>query len=169
MDIQLTRGMVAIVDECDSDLAQGTWHAGGEDRCRYACMQVGRKGAKQRLRMHRVIMERMLGRMLNPGELVDHVDRDTLNNVRSNLRIASNSQNLSNRGRQANNRSGYKGVHKKRGRWAAGICHMGRRVHVGHFDTPHEAYVAYRAKELELKGEFADSWTCDACDGSGVV
>lgn len=50
---------------------------------------------KGRVREHRLVMEQQLGRYLEPGEVVDHIDGNTSNNAPSNLRLfASNAEHL---------------------------------------------------------------------------
>lgn len=47
------------------------------------------------VRQHRLVMERQLGRLLLPGEVVDHVNRDTSDNRPENLRLfPSNAEHL---------------------------------------------------------------------------
>lgn len=90
---------------------------------------------------------------------IDHVDGDGLNNSLSNLREATVSENLRNRGKQANNKSGYKGVswEKKYSKWKAQITVHGCRRHVGYYATREDAHAAYiKAAEL-LHGEFRRS------------
>jgi hypothetical protein len=104
--------------------------------------------------MHRVIAARM---GLDLSEIIDHMDGNGLNNSRSNLRAATNAQNLQNRGKQKNNTSGIKGVSwdKARSKWAAEIRSQGKRYHLGRFDTKEEAAEAYRKAAKKLHKEFA--------------
>jgi hypothetical protein len=103
--------------------------------------------------LHRWVMglERRDPRML------DHRDRDTLNNQRCNLRFATRSQNMCNRGQQSHSRQPYKGVERLRsGRYRARITLDGKRIGLpGTFDTPEEAFEQYKKAALELHGEFA--------------
>ena len=100
------------------------------------------------------------------GMLVDHVNGDTLDNRRSNLRVCSKGENGRNRKvASKNNTSGFKGVScRKKGPdminewsrpWQAYINHDKKRHHLGMFATAEEAARAYDAKALELHGEFA--------------
>ncbi len=102
-------------------------------------------------------MERVLKRRLEPQEQVDHINRDSLDNRRKNLRLATNVQNGQNRSKQRNNTSGYKGVSwdKARGRWRAFIQVGGTHKTLGRFDEMHDAVKARRDAEILYFGEFA--------------
>ena len=97
--------------------------------------------------MHRVIISAV------PGQIVDHINRDTLDNRRGNLRIVTARQNvLNSRLLQAHNRSGYRGVcwQSDRRKWRATIHVNRRNIHLGWFHCPEEAARAYdfAAKQL---------------------
>jgi HNH endonuclease len=66
---------------------------------------------------------------------LDHIDCDASNNRIENLRIASKSQNMQNRGIPSNNTSGTKGIHWHRGkkRWCVRIGVFGVRKYIGYF------------------------------------
>jgi HNH endonuclease len=91
------------------------------------------------------------------GMLVDHRNHDTLDNQKSNLRIATGSQNQWNRGKTRYNTSGYKGVHflKASGKFTAHLRFKKRKIHLGCFDTAEEAYAVYQAEARRFYGEFA--------------
>lgn len=97
--IPLTKGYQAIVDPEDADLAHLKWQI---TRGRYAMRRPRIPGSRtERLAvlMHRVILERKLGRPIQPGMVVDHVNGNGLDNRRANLREASVSLNAYNRSR----------------------------------------------------------------------
>lgn len=159
VEITLTKGYTAIVDDEDADLAELKWYAlfapdyanGG------AYIAVRGVSGSANIRMHREIMARVLGRLfLLPREQVDHIDRNTLNNKRSNLRLATPAQNTVNRSKHKNNKSGFKGVYldKRTGRYRAQIALQHNIQRLGYFDTPEEAYEAYCEAGRELHGEF---------------
>lgn len=161
-EIPLTRGYVALVDDEDFEwLAQWKWQA-VKDTCTEAIYAVrsirgtATPSGKGTIRMHREIM----GLGYRDSHRVDHIDRSkTLDNRRSNLRIADASQNGANRRRNRNNASGFKGVwfHKPANRWIAAIKRNGRSTHVGSFGTPEAAHEAYVAAARKQWGEFARS------------
>jgi hypothetical protein len=93
----------------------------------------------------------------NPGQLVDHWNRDGLDNRRCNLRIANYSQNAANSGPSVRNTSGYKGVtfSRRADKWQAGIQVNGKFQFLGHWATREDAARAYDAAATKFFGEFA--------------
>lgn len=160
VEIPLTQGQVTVVDAMDGDLLELSWHADYNQctRSYYAKHTTRRVNGKQfGKKMHRVILQRMLGRSLTRSERVDHIDRNSLNNRRNNLRLATPSQNNSNSGLRSNNTSGFKGVtwNRDHQRWMAYVNCDGKRRHLGYFYTALEAALAYDLAACELHGEFA--------------
>lgn len=151
IEIRTKKGYVAIVDDEDSDLAKMKWHTSSL----YLRSHYLPNGKKERCSLHRVILERVLGRSLEKGEEVDHIDMNPLNNLRSNLRLATRSQNQANKTKNRRNKSGYKGVRKIRNKWYTYITVKGKPTYVGNYDTPEEAHQAYCRAALIVHGEFA--------------
>lgn len=155
VEIQLTQGQVAIVDDCDADLVMLKWHS------RYDSKMGGyyaqRKSNLRIILMHRVILSRMLGRELLSTEHVDHIHHNTLDNRRSEIRLATIGQNSMNRSMRSDNASGYKGVHwnSQAKKWKVQIEIDGDNIYLGRFDDPILAALAYDTKARELFGEFA--------------
>jgi hypothetical protein len=156
--ITLTKGQVALVDDSDYEwLSQHKWFAKWNTGTRsyYAARSSPRENGKQyTIRMHREI----LGLERGDKREGDHKEpRDTLNNQRSNLRMAKHDQNGCNRGSNRNNTSGFKGVswYPKYGKWLARINISGKRIFLGYFDTAEEAHETYRIAAEKYHGEFA--------------
>lgn len=154
--IALTQGQVTAVDAGDYEwLMQWYWYAwwNKNGECFYAVrtMTEEEDSGRGRIYMHRLIA----GSPDFPH--VDHEDQDSLNNRRSNLRAATVSQNGCNRGRQANNTTGFKGVKldKRDGAYTASIKIHRKPKHLGTFDTAEKAARAYDAEAKMLHGEFA--------------
>jgi hypothetical protein len=102
----------------------------------------------------------MLHRLLagaKKGEQVDHANKNTLDNRRANIRIASASQNQFNIGLRSNNKSGFKGVSwcKSEKKWRAFIKYGNNHKNLGTFDDPLKAFEVYKQALLKVAGEFA--------------
>jgi hypothetical protein len=119
----------------------------------------------QKKRRHKIYMHRQITHAPH-GWVVDHRDRDTLNNQRRNLRITSQSFNNANR-ELGENECGYRGVSRSRNRYRARITFAGEDREIGSFATPIEAARAYDAVARELFGEFA--WTNFEEDLPGIL
>lgn len=91
------------------------------------------------------------------GMDVDHVNGDTLDCRRVNLRLATRSQNAANRHREIRSFSRFRGVspNHRGGKWRATITHQGRRMLLGSFDTEEAAAAAYNEAAVRMFGEFA--------------
>lgn len=92
-----------------------------------------------------------------PLQILDHINNVPSDNRIENLRLATNPQNLANRGKSKNNKSGYKGVylHNQTHKWVASIKHLGTKYNLGCYETAEAAHEAYKSKSLQLNGEFA--------------
>jgi hypothetical protein len=88
--------------------------------------------------------------------LLDHEDRDSLNDRIGNLREATTSQNISNGKLAKNNTSGYRGVtwNKANRKWVAATEIGGKGVFFGSFDTIEDAVKARTAGVKEYRGDF---------------
>ena len=103
--------------------------------------------------LHRFIM--------NPTDdlVVDHINRNQLDNRRENLRICTQHENSFNQSIRCNNTSGVLGVSwdKARNKWSAYIQINGKKKSLGRYNTKEEAIEARRLAEIEYFGEFAPS------------
>lgn len=146
--LPLSKGRYALVDDADFDtLTQFRWHITGAG---YAAGFVRVNGTRLRVYLHRYLLD------AQPGQIVDHIDGDPLNNTRANLRLVTRAQNQWNRKAQQN-ASGYKGVswHRLNRKYYARIQVHNRRYFLGYFETAQEAADAYDAAAQQLHGEHA--------------
>ncbi len=95
-----------------------------------------------------------------PEEIVDHINRNTLDNRTANLRICTKGQNSANRAadrRRLGTSSIYKGVSwsKTKNKWVAYLHHQGKTQYVGTFTNEFDAALAYNKRALDVWGEFA--------------
>lgn len=155
LQIHLSNSFIAVVDQIDADLVQFKWQPlVTKGRC-YAVRNVKRDGKFFKSYLHRIVIERAIGRVLNKGEKVDHRDNNPLNNSRSNLRVSTHSQNICNSKKPTTNTSGYKGVSPSGNKWRATIRLNGKAKHLGMFQNLEDAYAAYCEAALKYHGEFA--------------
>lgn len=145
-EIPLTKGMVALVDDEDYEriIEAGPWHAGARSQTFYA---QSRKGGRH-VYMHRLIADAY------PGQDVDHVNGEGLDNQKANLRLCTRAQNLGNQ-RKREGTSSFKGVCWSHNRWTAQMQARGRNHYLGRFSSEEDAARAYDTAALEAWGEFA--------------
>lgn len=103
--------------------------------------------------LHRVVVERMLGRRLDRDELCDHINRIRTDNRRANLRVVSIQQNNQNRGIESSSESGCRGVYRdrrrKRRQWRVMVTFNNKQYCGGSYATVGEAACA--ARELRAR------------------
>lgn len=109
----------------------------------------GEHKTNKRIRMHREIMG------LEPGDKrsIDHINGDTLDNRKANLRAVSHQENRQNTKGWANSSSAHRGVSwdKARGLWRAQCKVHGKQIAVGRFKTEeeaNEAVIAFRREHM---------------------
>jgi hypothetical protein len=149
-EIPLTQGYATRVSDEDFEwLNQWKWrYAQG-----YAVRTIPNHSGPRRqaiLSMARLIMS------APDGIQVDHANRDTLDNQRSNLRLATSTQNAINQ-RKRKNKYGMRGVgfDKHNNRWITQIKVATRLRTVGRYSTAFEAALAYDRAARQYHGEFA--------------
>lgn len=147
-EIKLTQGKVAFVDDADFDyLNQFKWCLFSQKKG-YAI----RRDGKTNKFMHRELMGDL------NGFEVDHIDRNTLNNTRKNLRHATHSENMQNR--RTHGVAKYHGVtphlieHKYK-YYRVSICKDHKCIYLGNFKSEIEAALVYDAAARRLFGEHA--------------
>lgn len=144
IEIPLTRGLVALIDDTDESLvASFKWYARDNKLTRYAARSIRRPEGVSTLYMHR---------LLTGWVAVDHRNGDGLDNRRENLRQASALENAVNRSQRTHS-SRFKGVtwNEARRQWRAQI----QRTYLGSFASEEAAALVYDDAARQLFGEFA--------------
>jgi hypothetical protein len=108
-------------------------------------------GKTKTIYLHRYLMD------FPKGFEIDHINGNTLDNTRENLRICTHAENTTNRKKRSDNNSSYKGVswNKNHKKWLSFITVNKKQKYLGYFDTPQEAYAVYCEAAKNLHGKFA--------------
>ena len=125
-----------------------TWHYAKNKDSKY--IQTRIKG--KMIKLHRYIMN-----MNNSNLVVDHINRNPLDNRKSNLRICSYKENSFNKSIRVDNTSGIPGVsfHKTNKKWRTKIKYNNLTIHLGYFEDINEALINRRVAEEILFGEYS--------------
>jgi hypothetical protein len=149
--IKLTQGKWAIIDRGNYDrIKRYRWCALYRDCTWYAQAWI----SGESILMHRLLLD------TKKGEYTDHRDHDGLNNVLSNIRKCTQTQNIANQltRKDPNKTSRYKGVSFD-GRivkcWRARITVNGKKIHLGRCYDEKDAALVYDQAALEYFGEFS--------------
>lgn len=148
--IPLSKGLYTLVDETDYEyLNQWNWYARSGDGCVYASRSNSK--AKIAINMHVVLLP------APDGKEPDHIDGDSLNNRRNNLRLVTHQENMWNRKPVTGSSSKFKGVSWQTATqyWKAYIKINEKQVHLGCFWDEVDAAIAYNKAAKALHGEFA--------------
>lgn len=128
-----------------NDIKKYSWY---ENKDGYLLSRINNKI----VRMHRLIMN-----INNSNVIIDHINHNTLDNRKSNLRIVNYSQNNMNKSIQKNNTSGVVGVSldKEVGKWRAYIKVNNKQKELGHFDNFEDARHARLLAENKYFGKYS--------------
>ncbi|MGC4378279.1 HNH endonuclease [Fictibacillus sp. Mic-4] len=145
---ELLETVISVQDFIKVDDHEGYWYAWWSDKTKSFYVKRNLpKGKSGPVFLHRLIMD-------DPkGFHVDHIDHNTLNNTRSNLRILTHAQNQQNRkGARIESRSGIRGVgwHKQKNKWRARVTVNGREHHIGLFENIDDAEKAVKEARKKL-------------------
>ena len=124
------------------------------------CVTKNRKGlyAQKRVNKNKIYLHRYI--LNNPEGVVDHINHNTLDNRKENLRITTNANNLRNGTLRNNNKTGIIGVYysKKRKKYVATIKVNYKSIYLGRFNTLEEAKEKRKSAEIKywaVEGEDA--------------
>jgi hypothetical protein len=155
VEVKLPSGEIAVISEQDKDrVSSHKWYVAKKNNGKkyiYAFTQNS-EGKKTFLYLHRLI----LALQPSDGMIADHINGDTFDNRRENLRVATPAQNNWNSKKKGGSNK-YKGISliKETGMWDVRINANNRRYYLGHYRTEEEAALAYNKAAYELHGEFA--------------
>lgn len=155
MKLPLTQGLYAIIDQDDyKNLKKFSWHAhcfrnpSGKKILTAKATVYDEKRMVKTIYMHRLLMN------AKPGQEVDHINRNRLDNRKKNLRFCTRQQNNRNKGFTRARK--FKGITRWKNQfWRARICVNYKEKFLGNFKTRKEAAIAYDNAARKLFGEFA--------------
>lgn len=145
---------ISILYDADDHqlISKYRWWVTGKHGNQYITAEYSRiNGRRRYVPMHRLILG-----IIDSKLKCDHINHNTFDNRRENLRICNHSENMYNL--TAWGFSKYKGVtySKSRKRWVSRIRKDGKLFHLGCYHTEHDAALAYDKKALVFFGEFAN-------------
>lgn len=157
MELRAYDGTSFLIDDEDYDLvSKYKWYIHTntyKNKKRITLIAYSRRnGKKTTIKLHRLILG-----LTDPSVLCDHINGNTLDNRRSNLRPCTPGQNMFNQRKQSNTKFKYKGVaYASKNKVRAEIYFQGTRTIIGYYYTQEQAALAYNEKAKELFGEFAN-------------
>lgn len=146
MRILLNQNKEIIIDDEDYDkFLSRKWYC-AEYRGKWYVKSNNKKGLPKQIRLHRFLTN------APDNSEVDHINGNTLDNRKSNLRFVNRSQNMMNQKSRPN-----RGVswHRTAKKWRAYIVKDYKQTHLGLFDSLDDAKMAYRVAAKQLFGEYS--------------
>src|SRR5579884_1734288 len=156
-EIELTKGKTVKVDDSDYErVNQFKWYA--SDKGKGNIYAYRKEWLPKEKRYKNIAMHRYILGLMGPYFEVDHIDGDTMNNQKENLRVVTHLQNMKNVKIRKGKR--FKGVsycnrEKLIKKWRACIQVNNKFINIGYYMTEEEAARAYDVKAKELHGSFA--------------
>lgn len=139
----------AIVDIDDYDKIKGYNWVNDCRRNNTISYSKQSNGKRKFIKLHRLILG-----IDDKKILVDHINGDVLDNRKSNLKVVTAQQNMFNRKKSKNCKSGFNGVRFRHKKWVVQIGFNGKCIHIGQFDNINEAIKARKEAEEKYFGDY---------------
>lgn len=148
--LKLTQGLWTALDLADLSLALNyRWRAASG----YVRGRCQNPKSKRQVLLHRVLKGVENNDPHDPE--VDHRDNDGFNNRRNNLRVGNSTQNKCNVSLRSDNKTGFKGVYRRRGGFSGQVAFEGKKMSVGIHETAESAARACDDLRRKFHGDFA--------------
>jgi hypothetical protein len=157
MTIDIKGNSVLIDEEDYKKIKNKKWSVNtvSKGNCEKKYLRTGIYNSKNKntdhISLHRFIMG------VKNGEYVDHINGNTFDNRKCNLRICTNAENAANSKKNIKNTSGYKGVSwdKSKNKWSAFITFNYKHIFIGRYENKKIAYINYCLAAIKYFGKFA--------------
>lgn len=151
MEIEYNDKIILIDDEDYELFCSHNWHFVKGRNTFYLYTNIIKDKKRKTVALHQIILT-------CPKDMcIDHIDRNGLNNQRSNLRVCNRSENQCNQFKRKNTSSQYRGVswNKYQQRWECYINKDQKRTFIGKFKSEVEAARKWDEYAKKIHGEFA--------------
>lgn len=146
-----TNGYQFIISKEDADFVDSrSWFAQGRPGFMYVATSIKENGKYKIKYLHRLLFN-----LSDRKVFVDHINHNTLDNTRSNIRLSDSKNNQYNTKKKDGCSSKYKGVTFENNKWRARIRENGKKLHLGCFDSEEAAAQAYNEAALKIAREHA--------------
>ena len=152
MKIKLKDNFETTIDvEKFEEISSYKWYLTKCDSNFYVCRYIKSGNKYIKMYLHRFLLN------ASKGQIVDHINGNTLDNRLCNLRLATAAENNRNSKISKSNKSGYKGIYYNKlfKKYIAQITVNYKGIYLGAFKTKEEAALRYNEAALEYFGEFA--------------
>ena len=150
MEIEISEYKVLIDDEDWERVSRYKWYVSENNK--YVFANIYCEGTRKTVSLHRLILD-----CNDTKQVVDHINHNTFDNRKVNLRMCKQVQNTQNKRMPSHNTTGYKGVRKRKhcSRYTAVVREGKDSYTCGFYNTPEEAARAYDMMSIYLFKEFA--------------
>lgn len=147
MELKLQTGVVTLIDDEDFEkISKFHWNFDGNYVVNIKRCGLRKENKNKKIYLHRFVLDASV------GTIVDHINRNKLDNRKFNLRFCTQTENMLNSKLAKNNTSGYKGVYwfKPVKKWCAYITYKKKRFVIGYFLDKNKAVKARNLFEKKL-------------------
>lgn len=157
MEIELCGYTVLIDDEDYDKIMPYTWYINQKSLRVSRLVYFQRTYRDKNKKKCTIVLSRViLGLQLYDGKICDHINGNTLDNRKENLRICSKKENQRNCRKHKDNKTGFKGIYYQKGakKYHSQISVNSKIIYLGLFNSPVDAHAAYCQASAKYHGDF---------------